>query len=654
MSTGRELFRGQSLYHRLALFIVIVLLPGCLGTSPQAQTGPPHSSAQILVGPSIYVSRESPEDMHMQVLMATNPSRPNELVACSNHQLKSVNRSISSVYVSPDAGRTWSHVFTGDDQTDDTDPAVAYGPDGTIYYAYIGHPPGEASQSVVFHSRDGGKTWSSPVHFDILDRQFLVVDTTQSQYKGRVYVSGINRGFALRRSLDGGATFSEAVRFNNLEGRYTSNHSPGAVLSDGTVVFLLYQITATNLGSAYGVWPTASNAKVVLLRSLDGGASLSMAGTVSSDTIYSNTRSASNDMSALAVDASGGPFRDRIYAAYTNYDSVTGRRDIMVAYSSDKGSTWSKPIAVNDDALPTDLANSPKHFMPTLAVNQNGVVGTTWYDRRESQNGYDFTVRFAASIDGGISFLPSVVVSEVPFAAVTPDAPWNVRGWVGGGGFEKKYMLYRSSQRKNGMPLNSQFSVPSTNFFTQHTAGLAADGAGVFHAMWVNNRTGVPQVWSAPITVNGIVVRNGSADLADLDDVTDQVAIHYDKVQYDRHTRLLTVDAQVENVSDQPLNGPIILRVISTVPRGASVPLNAHGIYDILEADNGQTGVGAVWRFHLTRADGRLLPSGRSGVRRLQFRITSEPSLARARQSGLYNGGFLDLVEFDARALAKR
>jgi hypothetical protein len=650
----RKPSRKQSIRRGVTWLQIGTLLLTQISIYSQAQTKPSQSGGQILVGPNVYVSQEAPKDMHMQVLVAANPIRPNEFAACSNHQLENTNRTISSVYVSPDAGRTWSHVFTGDDHTDDTDPTVAYGPDGTIYYAYLSHPLGEASQSVVFHSRDGGKTWSAPVRFEMLDRHFLVVDSTQSRYRGRIYIGGlVIGGYGLRRSLDGGKTFSGEVRFNNLEGRITHNHSPGAVLSDGTVVFLNSQIAANT--SPYRAWPTTPNTKIVALRSQDGGATISIAGTVTSDATYSNNMLATNDFSALTVDASEGPFHDRIYAAYTNYDSVTGRRDIMVAYSSDKGAIWSKPIAVNDDALPANLSNSPKHFMPALAVNRNGVVGITWYDRRESKNGYDFIVRFAASLDGGETFQRSVVVSEVPFDAVSPDASWNVRGWVEGGGYEKRYRFYRREQRKDGMPLNSQFMVISANFFTQHTAGLAADGAGVFHAMWVNNRAGVPQVWTAPITVKGTAARNGSAEMAELDDVTDQVAVHYDKIRYDRRARLLTVDAQVENVSNQPLNGPVMVRVISAAPREVTVPpLSGQGNYEISEADNGLTGIGAVWRFQSARADGRLLPNERSRVRRLKFRITAEPTLAQAHQSGLYNGGYLNLVEFDARALAKR
>jgi len=37
-------------------------------------------------------------------------------------------------------------------------------------------------------------------------------------------------------------------------------------------------------------------------------------------------------------------------------------------------------------------------------------------------------------------------------------------------------------------------------FMGGDTAGLAADASGAFHAVWVDNRTGVPQVWTTVVT----------------------------------------------------------------------------------------------------------------------------------------------------------
>ena len=39
------------------------------------------------------------------------------------------------------------------------------------------------------------------------------------------------------------------------------------------------------------------------------------------------------------------------------------------------------------------------------------------------------------------------------------------------------------------------------------TAGLGADASGVFHPVWIDNHTGVPQVWTASVAVRGTVHR---------------------------------------------------------------------------------------------------------------------------------------------------
>jgi hypothetical protein len=38
-------------------------------------------------------------------------------------------------------------------------------------------------------------------------------------------------------------------------------------------------------------------------------------------------------------------------------------------------------------------------------------------------------------------------------------------------------------------------------FMGGDTAGLVADALGIFHAAWVDNRTGVAQLWTATVSV---------------------------------------------------------------------------------------------------------------------------------------------------------
>jgi hypothetical protein len=101
--------------------------------------------------------------------------------------------------------------------------------------------------------------------------------------------------------------------------------------------------------------------------------------------------------------------------------------------------------------------------MPMLAVNKNGVVGICWYDRRDNSDNLGYWVRFSASLDGGASWIPSARVST-------------------------HANVVNPSERDN-------------HFHGGDTAGLAADADGVFHPLWIDNRTGVHQMWTTTVKV---------------------------------------------------------------------------------------------------------------------------------------------------------
>jgi hypothetical protein len=175
---------------------------------------------------------------------------------------------------------------------------------------------------------------------------------------------------------------------------------------------------------------------------------------------------------SLAVDRGIGPYRDRLYVAWMDFSS--GRGQIVFSYSANEGRKWSKPIVISE-GTPSGADANPGEFTPTVAVNPEGVVGITWYDRREQGIGYGSRLRFAASLNGGASFLRSVAVSEQASRPAPPSAPFSTRG---------------SSEPERW------------RFIGGDTAGLIATSDGVFHAVWVDNRTGVSQVWAAGVIVH--------------------------------------------------------------------------------------------------------------------------------------------------------
>jgi hypothetical protein len=169
-------------------------------------------------------------------------------------------------------------------------------------------------------------------------------------------------------------------------------------------------------------------------------------------------------MAALAVDRSGGPFQGRLYAVWP--DARFDRRtQILLASSSDEGRTWSAPRVVSDDGPASSTGDRPNHFMPMVAVNRTGIVAVSWYDRRDNPDNLGYWPRFSASLDGGATWLPSVRVST-------------------------SANLVRDDKE--------------TRFNSGDTAGLAADAAGTFHLVWIDNRTGTHQAWTASVTVRGV------------------------------------------------------------------------------------------------------------------------------------------------------
>jgi hypothetical protein len=94
-----------------------------------------------------------------------------------------------------------------------------------------------------------------------------------------------------------------------------------------------------------------------------------------------------------------------------------------------------------------------------------------------------------------------------------------------------------------------------------HTVGLAASSDGVFHAVWVDNRSGISQLWTAPITVTGSAIRNGSPELSALQDVSSKTQVGFANASFQWSSGELSFDMYVKNTSKKALRGPLKLRL---------------------------------------------------------------------------------------------
>ena len=655
MSTGRGFpslrFSGARL-GGASLLLAAAALPAPGGVAAQT----------ITVGRNVHVSVTRPNDSHSEVILAADPKNPARLIAGTHIAYSDTVGTKSIAYASFDTGRTWVVSLERRDSTITADAAVAYGPDGSAYFATL-------ARWGLYRSRDGGRTWDPPSKAPpayAWDREYLVADFTGGKYHGRVYMNATvypmpafvadtttpgpgggggarEHAAGLYTSTDGGSTFGNPVTRLVTRPEGILGMANAVVLSDGTLMFLYghRKPNAVSTGGGRGGIAAftplpAANYWLEVITSTDGGETLNNAYRIG-DYWMNRPRSEGAVIPHLAVDPGSTLFKDRLYVVWSDFR--TNRLEIMFSYSSDKGKTWSTPVTISDDRpAPDALRNGPDNIVPTVAVNKDGVVAVTWHDRRDFADNLGWNVRFRASLDGGETWLPSVKVNEKP-SAFGGNEPW-VAASGGGGGAAAAGRSPADSSRSGGriISLNARLSNANFTFAPGHNGAFAADAAGAFHPMWIDTRTGMYQVWTATVTVAGQVARNGGGDLAELKDLSARANVDVVKSTYDRQTNRLTMRARLRNTSKtDTLVGPLKVRALNVTSQVARV--------EVTNADNKMGGAGAVWDFTPLLTNGMLLPEGLSAPRDFVFQLSD----LRRFQEGIELR--LGLVSMDAKIL---
>ena len=292
----------------------------------------------IAVGKNVHVSAARPNASHSEVIMAADPLHAERLIAgvhIAYHDTAMATTSIA--YTSFDAGKTWNIAVEPKDTTSIADAAVAYGPDGSAYFATL-------ARYGMFRSRDGGKTWDKPTKVPpayAWDREYMVADFTGGKYHGRVYMNAtvfpplayVDTTAAGGRGGGGGGGRESAI------GLYTSLDGSNfkipimrlvprpegilgmaniVVLSDGTVMALYGHRKANQdgggaRGGAAARNPfNAANYWLDVITSSDGGETWNTA-THIGDYWMNRPRSEGAVIPHLAVDPGSSVFKDRLY-----------------------------------------------------------------------------------------------------------------------------------------------------------------------------------------------------------------------------------------------------------------------------------------------------------------------------------------------------
>lgn len=585
--------------------------------------------SQITVGKNVLVSRDFSSNPHAETMISVNPNNPLQMLACSyvfarNGEKDSVIKGMATVvYRSDDGGKTWGatqkplHDGPGD-------PVCIWGNNGEAYYTGL-----DVGVSLL-RSDDAGITWKNVRALsNITDKEWIFIDNTQSLYRGSIYIHGMHYASSLgdrtRRSSivlyssHNGIHFDEASRIAFAEGKHTYVPGNGAVFSDGTLIFV-FGIRIND--ERFPV--DRPNAILNVITSKNGGKYLEREVAIT-DWYIDRGDQNSGLIPHIAVDQSNGPFKDRVYVVWNCRRS--GRGEIYFAYSDDKGKTWSKPTVVNDDTLWSGRKDAPDNLNPTIAVNKNGVIGILWQDRRDHPDNLGYCVRLRVSMDGGDTWLPSVRVSEKPHS-------------LGDG-----VRATTSYDTANGTLSTSIKPFPFGGFeYTGgHYIGLANSSTGEFHAVWVDNRTGVSQLWTAPVNVRGEALRYNSAELSAMKDISKKVMFEFTESSYDRKSGRITTTARLKNTSKDTLWGPF--RIYITNVRSDISEVR------ITNADNKKTSSGAIWDWTSLVNDGCLPPDGISASRQLAFMLNKIPQFPfrKDEKTGKFHADFVNL---DVRVFA--
>jgi hypothetical protein len=390
--------------------------------------------------------------------LAIHPAKPNHLLGAAivsvdtGTRLERLRAGTCATFLSLDGGREWRrHDFP---ITGCFDPWVVITPDGHALFSALGTHPVLPEQGrsglMVFRSADGGRTWDqTPLGLGRgHDHPTMAVDWGASPRSGWVYLTSHPAwDLFIARSRNSGRTFDEPIRVvpNNL---HNLAEMP-VVLSDGTLIVAFVDVQR-DAGQGGGRTGLLRNRRSWVVRSTDGGQ------TFSSPRFVSEVCGPIPEyrLAALSADLSSRPFRDRLYFACIR----KGGGAIVLNFSADRGEIWSDPIPVHSAPADTTVLRQN----PTLAVNKEGVLGVAWVDSRSAPGMRCFETYFAASLDGGQSFLPEQRVSS---ARSCPDS---TAAWSMGG-----------------------------DYF-----GMVTTPDGQFHLLWSDARTGVFQLWTAAIKVD--------------------------------------------------------------------------------------------------------------------------------------------------------
>ncbi len=342
---------------------------------------------------------------------------PTKVIAGSNNITGGGRQGI---YYSTNTGVTWSQTLlplTAPDGSQ-SDPTVDWTNDGRAYSSTLGIQ-GATLRMRNYFSTNNGATWAldatpSGIQTNV-DKQLVWVDhSATSPFFGRQYAiwHNGNPAFVNRRTAGAAGTWLAApIQVSGAESTGT------AIGSD---------IRSNSAGEVFGFWPATGNRRIVVTKSINGGASWS-AGTVVATTFdafdigipaMANRR--------LLIYTSGSAYKsgavNNVYVAWSDLSGNVGcttaanepgtsaastcKSRVWFSRSTNGGTTWSAPVRINNQVGLND------QFNQAMAVDEvTGRIVIIYYDTVGDATRRTTNVWMQSSIDNGATFSAAAQVT---------------------------------------------------------------------------------------------------------------------------------------------------------------------------------------------------------------------------------------------------
>lgn len=318
------------------------------------------------------------------------------------------------------------------------DPVLTYNYKGRAYLTWLSlfqTTNGIVHTGLLWaYSDDGGRNWIEPeepyiAHFEnttninllkMADKQWVTVNKNNDIFVSYTYLEGNNGGqttaIYVAKLPSGKNKFESPVKVSNQLSTFTQFstitvderqdlHVMHLELFRSNEMLLVHS-KSTDSGKSFNLDSYVSN--LTMPQSI-----LDQSGT--KDTIVGiTTRRLYPAPLIVADNRPTSKYKNNLYAVWNANGisrNVGKKMDIYFSRSTDGGKQWEKAKILNRE----NNSRAVSQYYPSLAVNKNGVISISYYDRNDDVNfdiHTDYVIQF--SYDGGLSFTEPRKINTIP------------------------------------------------------------------------------------------------------------------------------------------------------------------------------------------------------------------------------------------------